>query len=100
MANTPKGLKVAKEDKKANRHDGHQAEMGRDSHSELWQDGCQAERGKDCHSELLMTDICDSRFAFATEKSDLKTISPTYNTTPETGLSVSHEMIGTFLLTN
>ena len=44
--------------------------------------------------------VCDSRVTFATEKSDLKTISPTYNTTPETGLSVIHEMIGTFLLTD
>ena len=33
--NKPKGLKVSKEDQKADRHDDSQAEMGRDRHSEL-----------------------------------------------------------------
>ena len=36
--NKPKGLKVAKEDQKANRHDGRWL-LGRDRHSELWHDG-------------------------------------------------------------
>ena len=35
MYNTPKGLKVAKEDQKADRHDGYQTERGRDRHSQL-----------------------------------------------------------------
>ena len=35
MYNKPKGLKVAKEDQQADRHEGYQTERGRDGHSQL-----------------------------------------------------------------